>query len=173
MFDKKRGQIWVETVIYTLISLVLIGLVLAFIVPKIQEIQDRSTIEQTIELMSDLEIVVSSIGDVAGNKRIVELGLNKGTLEINGESESLIFNIESEYEYSELGEEIMVGSIAAKTEKSGDLNIVTLTSYYSEYNLTYDGVDQSKEVPQSPTPYKLSIENKGSNGKVIIDMIIE
>jgi uncharacterized protein (UPF0333 family) len=35
----KRGQIWVETVVYTLIALVMIGLVLAFAKPKIEELQ--------------------------------------------------------------------------------------------------------------------------------------
>ena len=37
----KKAQVWIETVIYTLIALALIGTVLAFVKPKIQEIQDK------------------------------------------------------------------------------------------------------------------------------------
>ena len=52
---KKRGQIWVETVIYTLIALVMIGTILAFALPKISEIQDKSTIEQSIIVIKDIK----------------------------------------------------------------------------------------------------------------------
>ena len=44
----KRGQVWVETVIYTLIALVMIGLVLSFVQPKIMELQDKATLQQSI-----------------------------------------------------------------------------------------------------------------------------
>ncbi len=172
MHGKKRGQIWVETVIYTLIALILIGLVLAFIVPKIGEIQDRVIIEQTIELMNNLDNIISSIGVVAGNKRIVDIGIKKGVLKIDGENDRIIFEIKSEYEFSQQGEDITIGDIIAKTEKSGSLNIITLTSNYNQYDLTYNGKDELKEISQSTTPYKLSVENKGANGKILIDITI-
>ena len=47
--NSRKGQIWIETVIYTLIGLALIGLVLAILTPKIKEFGDRQIIEQTIE----------------------------------------------------------------------------------------------------------------------------
>ena len=172
MHGKKRGQIWIETVIYTLIALILIGLVLAFITPKIGEIQDRVIIEQTIELMNNLESIISSTGVVAGNKRIVDIGIKKGILKIDGENDRIIFEIKSEYEYSQQGEDIAIGNIIARTEKSGSLNIITLTSNYNQYDLTYNGKDELKEISHSPTPYKFSIENKGVNEKILIDITI-
>ena len=36
-----KGQVWVETVLYTLIGLALIGVVLAIITPKINETRDK------------------------------------------------------------------------------------------------------------------------------------
>lgn len=173
MHGKKRGQIWVETVIYTLIALILIGLVLAFITPKIGEIQDRVIIEQTIELMSNLDTIVTSIGTVAGNKRIVDIGIKKGVLKIDSVNDRIIFEIKSEYEYSQPGENITIGDIIAKTEKSGSLNIITLTSNYGQHDLTYNGKEELKEITQSTTPYKLSIENKGANVKTLIDMSVD
>ena len=172
MYEKKRGQIWVETVIYTLIALILIGLVLTFITPKIKEIQDRVIIEQTIGLMNNLDIIISSIANVAGNKRIVDIGIKKGTLKIDGENDILIFEIKTEYEYSQPGEDINIGDITARTEKIGGLNIITLISNYSQYDLNYNGKNELKEISQSATPYKLSIENKGANGKTIINIIV-
>ena len=38
----KGGQVWVETVVYTLIGLVLISLVLAFATPAIQKQKDNA-----------------------------------------------------------------------------------------------------------------------------------
>ena len=40
MSNSRRGQVWVETVIYTLIGIALIGLVLAILTPKIKEFRD-------------------------------------------------------------------------------------------------------------------------------------
>ena len=48
---RKKGQIWIETVLYTLIGLSLIGLVLAFVTPKINEARDNLVIEQTKDVM--------------------------------------------------------------------------------------------------------------------------
>ena len=166
---KKRGQIWVETVIYTLISLILIGAVLAFILPRIQEIQDKAIIEQSIEMLQNIDGVISSvvIGG-PGNKRIIEIGIKKGNLIINSEKDQINFEMESQYIYSQEGESISIGSVTVLTEKIGSLNKITLTSNYSKYDLTYDGVNKSKTLTRSSTPYKLSIENKGGT-KTTID----
>jgi len=44
--SKKKGQVWIETVTYTLIAFVLIGLILAFVKPKIDELQDKALIDR-------------------------------------------------------------------------------------------------------------------------------
>ena len=164
----KRGQIWVETVIYTLIALILIGAVLAFIAPRIQEIQDKAVIEQSIEMLQNIDGVISSVAFGAGNKRIIDIGIKRGNLIINSEEDKLIFEIESKYVYSQEGENINVGGIIVLTEKTGSSNKITLTSNYSKYDLTYEGENESKTITHSPIPYKLSIENKGGS-KTTID----
>ena len=60
MFEKKirdngmnkEGQIWIETVLYTLIGLSLIGLTLTFVMPRINASKDIATIEQTMESLN-------------------------------------------------------------------------------------------------------------------------
>ena len=169
---QNKGQIWVETVIYTLIALILIGAVLAFIAPKIQEIQDKATIEQSIEMLQSIDKIISSVVfGGPGNKRIVDIGIKKGNLIINSEEDKIIFEIKSQYIYSQEGENISIGGIIVLTEKTGSSNKIILTSDYSKYDITYGGKNESKTITQAPTPYKLSIENKGG-AKTNIDLKI-
>ena len=166
-----RGQVWIETVIYTLIALLLIGAVLAFINPRIQEIQDKAVIDQSIEMLQNIDKVISSISGVPGNKRIIEIGIKRGDLFIDSQGDKIVFEIESQYDYSQEGENISIGDIILLTEKSGSSNKITLTSYYSKYNLTYDGKEELRKITRSSTPYKISIENKGGN-KININFVI-
>ena len=167
---KKRGQIWVETIIYTLIAFAMIGLALAFVKPKIDEIQDRGIIEQSIILLEDIDDVIKSIGD-PGNQRVIEIGIKKGSLKIDGAGESLIFEIESGSEFSESGEDYIEGDVLIQTKNIGKLNDVTLTISYSNHNLRYDNKDEIKILGKSSKPYKLLISNEGEDAqnKIIIN----
>ena len=76
---KKRGQIWVETVVYTLIAFALIGLVLAFVKPKIEEIQDKAVLDQSAGILEEIDSIVKNLGS-PGNQRLIELGISKGKM---------------------------------------------------------------------------------------------
>lgn len=169
---KKKAQIWVETVIYTLIALTMIGAVLAFALPRIEEIQDKSVIEQSINAVKDINnVVLSVVQGGAGNKRLVETNIRKGTLKIDGTNgnEKIIFEMETNYVYSEPGQTVNIGNIKAMTEDIGGTNIVTLTSIYS-YDIT---PNQERAIEHSTTPYTISIENKGEvDGKTQIEITI-
>jgi hypothetical protein len=160
---RKRGQIWVETIVYTLIAFALIGLVLAFVKPKIEELQDKGIIEQSISVLEDINSIIKTLGD-PGNQRIIDLKISKGALNIDGENDKLFFEIESRNTYSEPGKDVMVGDIVVFTEKKGKLNDVTLTKdYQGEYDITYDKRDELKKISKTSTSYTLLIANKGEN----------
>ena len=166
----KMGQIWVETVIYTLIAFVMIGLVLTFARPKIEELQDKVLIDQSITMLKEIESTILTMG-VAGNLRIIELGIKKGELRIDGINDKIIFEIESRYTYSEPGETISDGSLVIHTETKGSINIVTLTRDFSDvYNVTYNGRDELEPLTKSSVPYKLFIINEGGG---IIDISVK
>jgi len=166
---QKRGQVWVETVIYTLIAFVMIGLVLAYAKPKIEELQDKALIEQSIGMMKDIDSTILRMGGT-GNQRLIELGIKKGTLKIDGENDLIVFEIEGRYSYSEPGIDIFDGNLIIHTEKKGKFNIINLTRDYSdEYDITYQGRDESKSISKASIPYKLLITNKGGD-KTIIDI---
>ena len=152
----------------------MIGLVLAYAKPKIEELQDKAIIEQSIGMMEDINaVILSIIQGGAGNTRLIELGIKKGFLKIDGEMNEIIFEIESSDAYSQPGKDIYYGGIILHTEKIGEINKITLTNSYNEYNLTYQGKDKIKLIGKASTPYKLFISNKGrNNNKTIIDIDI-
>ena len=41
-FKEVKAQVWIETVIYLLIAFIMIGMVLAFVKPKLEDIKDKS-----------------------------------------------------------------------------------------------------------------------------------
>ena len=60
----------------------MIGMVLAFIQPKIEDIKDKSILEQSVEIMGNIDDTILNIG-TPGNKRLVEISLKKGELTMN------------------------------------------------------------------------------------------
>ena len=169
----ERAQVWIETVIYTLIAFVMIGAVLAFVKPKIQEAQDKAIIQQSISVMEEMNNVITDVAiSGEGNKRKVPLTIKKGSIEIDGSAEKVIFEMESKYAYSQIGVDINSGNVMIRTEKkAAKLYIVTLTlNYFEKYNLAFDGnADGSKTVTKSSTPYNLYISNSKINGNSAID----
>ena len=170
-----RGQIWIETVIYTSIALLMMGLVLTYAKPKIEEFQDKATLEQSFEMFRTIDNIIETIG-VSGNRRFVEVGIKKGSLGIDGENDQLVFEMESSYVYSQLGVDIVDsagGRIVTRTENVGGANKVSFTINYTleNINLTYQESEEFKTLSKAPTPYKLLISNNGkSGGNTLIDI---
>ena len=165
-----RGQVWIETVIYTLIAFVMIGLVLSYAQPKIQQAQDTTIIEQSITMMKEIDSTILNIG-ATGNQRILEIGIKKGDLIIDGITNKIIFQMESQSVYSEPGTSIPDGSVIILTEEQSGYNLVTLTEDYNEdYNIRFSTEDREKKLSKASTSYKLIILNKGTEeGKIILD----
>lgn len=171
----KKAQVWIETVIYTLIALTIIGIVLSVVKPRIEESQDNAIIEQSIKVIKNIDSIILDISRAPGNQRIIELGVKKGSFNIDGAGDRIIFQIDSRSEYSEPGREINDSSgITIYTEKLGRTNNVTLTKIYNEYyDLRYDGEDKTKSITKSAASYRLLVTNKGENGgKTVIDIKI-
>ena len=157
-----RAQVWVETVIYTLIGFALIAAVLTFAKPKIEEIRDKAIIEQSISLMKDLDnTIIEIVQGGSGNKRVLETSIKKGEMTIDSIEDKIIFKIDGKYLYSEIGKEIQDGNLVIKTEKLGNLNRVTLERNYEDYNITFNGKEENKIITKGATPYKISLWNRG------------
>ncbi|MBI5148699.1 hypothetical protein HZA33_03395 [Candidatus Pacearchaeota archaeon] len=173
---RKLGQIWVETVIYTLIGLAVIGLLLAIARPKIAQTQDDFVIKQTISAMNELDKKVSEVKQAVGNRRIVEFQLSRGTLTIDSTTETISWVLTgSNFMFSEPGTQASIGRINALTKKVSDKYDVTLTMDYNGIiSMTTNNIDNKLVTLQTAkTPYNILIENVGEdNGKVKIDISI-
>ena len=170
-----KGQVWVETVIYLLIAFVMMGLVLSFIRPKIEELRDKAVIEQSLEIIKDIDNSIITIGS-SGNKRLVEVGIRKGSLIIDSANDTIIFEMSSRYLPSEIGEIIYIGNIEELAETVGSGNMITLKRNFSgEYNFTYKNEETLKTLSKASTPYRLSFTNEGkdSSNKIIINFDVE
>jgi hypothetical protein len=166
IFFDVKGQIWVETAIYTLIGLIIIGFVIAIVTPAIDRYKDSILLEQTITVLNDLDNKIIETRDSgAGNKRIAELRIKKGMLDIDCPGDKIVYVLEeSGLEYSQVGEEVIQGDITIKTEKRGRKYDITLSLSYEDVDLKYNGNEEKKTLHPVATLYKLSIENEGVDG---------
>ncbi len=172
MEKNKLGQVWVETVIYTLIGLAIIGLLLAFAKPKIDEMRDRLVVEQTIESMNEIDGKIQEVYNKGpGNKRVPDLKISRGKLIIDAESDKISWVIDSRYKYSEPNEDVPLGNLNVITT-AGDPWKVELSKQYN-FDLTYDGEQERKEVDSATVSYKFKVENMGfENGEVVVDVVV-
>lgn len=162
-----RAQIWVETVLYTLIGLALIGLALAFITPKINEARDRLIIQQSIDSLNNLDDKINEVLQAPGNTRAIPaFTIKRGDFYVNSIGDNLTIIIkDSQVLYSEPGIDISIGRVSVKTEKGNKVHTIFLTLKYSE-NITYSHQEADRKFVQSSTPYRLSITNEGiANGR--------
>ena len=170
----RSAQIWVETVAYTLIGLVLISLVLAFATPAIQKQKDNAVIDKTISAMTEMDNAVSNVKrtGVANNQQI-DFSISKGELIINALENKTIFRIEDvKYAYSEVGRKVDLNSdMSVKTTESGKNYEVEITlDYGDKTDLKYDydinnplSGENEKTLVKAKTPYRLIIENLGKD----------
>lgn len=172
LMKNRKGQVWIETIIYTLIAFVMIGLVLAFAKPKIEELQDKAILEQSLEIVKDIDNTILTMGG-AGNQRLLGVNIRAGSLQIDGLNDKLVFEMDGKYLYSQPGETVRDGNILIDTQKTGSFYHVNFTREYLDiYDITYGGEDKTKTISQSATEYNIQINNKGGDPKNIIDFTV-
>jgi len=170
----KLAQVWVETVVYTLIGLVIIGAVLAIAKPKIDEIKDRMVITQTVEAMKTLNKEVNEVKQVTGMKRVPEVTFQKGEFRVSGSEDSLYWLLDDSHaSYSQPGVIVPDGDLRVLTVVKQKTSVILFLNYSGKLNLTYNGKENEKVIQQAPTPYLISIANNGlTDGKPNIDFSI-
>ena len=162
----RKSQVWVETVVYTLIGLTIIGIVVGMALPKIKKSTDKAIIEQTISALNELDEKITETQSASGNSRIINFRIKKGNLLIDSKRDILVFEIEdSLLMYSQPGSVIPQGNIFVLTEgelEDKEFNINLILNYSSSLNLTYDGDDIEYTLTQAPTAYQILMKNQGS-----------
>lgn len=169
-----RGQIWIETVIYTLIGLAVIGILLAVSKPKIEQMKDKIIIEQTISSLNEISTRIYDVQIAPGNKRILNLKISKGKFYVNATEDKVGWILESNYKYSQLGSHVSLGNMDVYTTE-GNPYIVEISMNYQPVNLTNEGKENYVSYDGNPTPYRVAIENQGKlgNERTNIDLIVD
>lgn len=173
----KRGQIWIETAIYTLIGLVIIGIVLSIATPQIDKIRDQGIIEQTISALNVLDVKILETAQAGpGNIRVIDFKISKGRIEIDAENDFIIYTLDNtRLELSEPGIEVKEANLLLMTEAQGRRFKVTLKLKYDNFNLTNSNNEIIETLQASTTPYRIQIENVGDNKideKTHIDIVL-
>lgn len=156
----KRGvkaQVWVETVIYTLIGLTIMGTIIAVVTPRIAQINDKIVIEQTIESLNQLNQQIRDTLSYAGNQREMLLFVKKGEYTVDAVNDNIYYSLKNtRVKYSEPNESFKQGDIHILTLDRGNKRYdVNLLLNYSFLNITYQENDMIKVFTVSPTAYKL------------------
>jgi len=151
--------------IYTLIAFSMIALVLVYAKPRIEEFQDKAIIEQSISMLEEIDtIILAIVQGGQGNVRVPKILIKKGELIIDGKDDKIQFEIESNYMYSEVGKDVEIGGMSARTTENGKYYTVTITKeYHSSLNITYADKDEVKSISKASTKQPLSIKNNGED----------
>ncbi len=168
----KGGQIWIETVIYTLIGLAIIGLVLTIAKPEIDAKKDEIAINQAIEALTNIDDKIRIVfGSSVGNRRMVELMITNGEFKIDMGNDKLSWIVDSSFLYSEEDVIVPVGKIDVTTKLDDPWEVNLETRYGVDIQFE-SGDTGTKSFLPSPTPYKLTIENSGENseGNIIVNL---
>jgi len=163
----------VETVIYTVIGLTIIGLVLAAVIPKINNKKDEVVIEQSIEALGKIdEKVYEVIDQGVGNRRVVDLEINKGVLIIDMDANTISWVVDSGIKYSEEDVMIPLGNLNITTTKKGSSSWEVESRVGYNVDIRYDGENSGeKQLNPAPAPYKFVIENLGNiDNNIVINL---
>ena len=160
---KKNAQVWIETVLYTLIGLALIGAALGFIMPKINESRDKVSVEQAVNSLSILdEKITQTMDSGAGNRREYDFTMKKGEFYINSINNNVTFALSGfSKPYSEPNSEISIGRVSLITKQVQNGYAVYLTLNYHA-DIVYKWKDENQKFGPASTPYKFLIENNGT-----------
>jgi hypothetical protein len=169
-----RGQVWIETVLYTFIGLTLMGLVLGFVYPRIQQAQERSLLQQSTTSLTGLDDLIQLVMTRGpGNVKKASFSLQRGTLTIDPQAETIVFEItELHTPPSEPGAAIPFGNLIMRTIPTDDSYKVQYTLQYTTLDLSFEG-EQIKTFQASSVPYQFLVSNEGGNGKPRIVLSVQ
>lgn len=169
---RRKGQVWVETVIYTLIGLSLIGLVLGVAVPKINEAKDLAIIEQSMGVLNGINEKILAVKDVSGRTRVTEIRIKNGEIILNPDGDTIFFILrDTDLEFSQENVDIVEGDLIIRTEEENKKNNVIIRLGYDNINISYDMSDVNHTIQASPSQYRLSIKNNGLiDEKINVDL---
>lgn len=170
---KKRGQVWMETLLYTVVTLSILTMVLSFALPKLQQGQERAVIASHVTSLKMIDKIILDLSSVsAGNQKKYILPLEEGTFTVDGVANTISITIpDVGVKYTEPDIPVSDGRVTILTTKTGkkEYLVVASTSYTNfGINITAKNRDEIFELTKAPTPYEIVIR-KGQSIKEITE----
>ncbi|MEM4330540.1 MAG: hypothetical protein QW273_00865 [Candidatus Pacearchaeota archaeon] len=165
----KKAQVWIETVIYTLIGLSIISLLLIYAKPKIEEVQDKIAIESVIDLFNKIDYLVLNVMSIEGNRRVIEINVPKGVLTIDAKNDEIVWKSFLNYKYSESDVELKLGRISILTSGNISPYEVKVKLNYTNINITINEKEEVFDIGETKSLIKITFTNKGNRN---LDVII-
>jgi len=164
----QKGDVWVSTILYTLIGLAIIGSLIAVIQPRISESENKRIADQTVQSLNVLDDTILRARESTGTRLEYKLNLDKGNLIIDGVNESIYWqaDLSSPQSQENMTINLSEGRMQALTVKSGALWNIKFTLNYKAYgiNITVNEKDDIKTLTPSSMPYSIWITNRGIQG---------
>lgn len=141
---KRGAAVWVSAILYFGIGIVIITILLTAGLPVINKLKDKNVVIQTKQVMHTLdETIRDVIREGPGSQRVVTVNLKKGELQIDEESNKIIWIYKnSNVLISEPGVPVQEGKLAVLTVESaqkGNYDIKIELDYQDSANLEGEG----------------------------------
>jgi hypothetical protein len=160
-----KGDVWISTVLYTLIGLAMIASLVAIIQPEVSKLKDKFVIEQTAQSLNVLDDTILRTREATGTRLNYIIRMDKGNFIIDGVNEIIYWQTDSNYQFSEENRTInlTLGNIKGITRPKDGIWNVTLLVDYRGYgiNITVNDKDELKTLNPSSLAYSIWITNKG------------
>jgi hypothetical protein len=162
---KKKGQVLVETVVYTLIGLTIMGILLGVVTPKLKKINDNLHITNTMDFtMLPIHQNIVAVQANVGEERHITVIIKKGELVIDSQANEIVYTLRgTTFKKSQPGVIVPQGDIDILTQEANGKYDISLILNYSSSNITFNGKDENKLLTASSTGYEIQIQNKGNN----------
>ena len=159
-----KAQIWIETVIYTLIGLIIITIIISVATPQIEKIKDKGIVNNMFSVLNELDNKISEVMQAEGSVRNIQIAMGKGYIEINSSNNFIRYTLDNtRLKLSEPGEDIPRANINLTTKEMGSRFRITLTRYYNDVNITFNNEDVLRTLQGGGAGHSLVMQNMGDN----------
>jgi len=164
---RKKAQVWIETVIYTLMGLAIIGILISIVTPKVNQMIDGSVIAQSVATLNKIDEQISDVVITPGNTRQVNLFFKKGEYMIDGTNSTIYYILRNtNLLYSQINTTVKSGEVRILTLQNKDSYTVFASINYPKLNITYENKNINKTLTVAPAGYGLILENRGLIGNL-------
>lgn len=166
----KKGDVWIATVIYIAIGVIILTLIVASGVPLINDMRDRNTFVQTKEVMRSIDDAINQVvSEGPGSRRALNpVIIKKGELSIiTSENNIIYWQMQTKAKIQEISNTTTGDNTIIIKEKNLDIieySDPLLVDYYNiKISLDYKNIDLTTEGESTKLTgnFGLIISNEG------------